>query len=210
MAALRGSGKRQRTSSVQSSNEVNSPSRGSSTPAAAAVSSTRSLSNWGLNGVGPKTPSPQENANVTVTKRCRFLPCSKHSVRNLVDLHEKQDKLGDEAEHWGRMRSSLAKGGSPDGFHLEVNALPCKGGAECLELRYMTMARLDGKDGHLRHMPSNWYLMLDPRSCEVTQDKDGFGVYWCEDRRCRNYWQYARSRWRPFLRNDDYIRACPE
>jgi hypothetical protein len=51
----------------------------------------------------------------------------------------------------------------------------------------MTKARLDGKDGHLRHMASHWYLMLDPQSYKVIEDKGGFGVHWCEDKSCRNY-----------------------
>lgn len=119
------------------------------------------------------------------------------------------DKLGNKSKHRGDLESNLAKGGPAEGFTQRVTAVPCKGGAECLQLRYVSMARLDGKDGHLRRMVSNWYLLLDPQSYKVTQDRDGFRVYWCEDKRCRNYWQYARSRWRPFLSAEDYTRACP-
>jgi hypothetical protein len=86
----------------------------------------------------------------------------------------KPDHVGDEARHWGDLDSSPAKGGPADGYELQVEALPCPTGAECLQLRCESEVRVDGKGSRL-DMGSNWYLMLDPESYGVTETSTALG-----------------------------------
>jgi hypothetical protein len=61
-----------------------------------------------------------------------------------------------------------------------------------------------GGDLPLRMSP-NWYHSLDPDSYNLKDDQDGFGVYWCLQPRCANYYRYVLTR---KLEKHDYHRPC--
>ena len=67
---------------------------------------------------------------------------------------------------------------------------------------------LDG--GRIRRMDSTWYQALDPDSYKLTEDADGFGVYWCKAEGCRGYYRFNRSRLKGLLEPSDYVHSCPQ
>lgn len=89
--------------------------------------------------------------------------------------------------------------GKPD-----IMAEPCHSGRQCLVVRYMR--RLDVSSDTEVH--PHWYQALDPDSYRLTDDRDGLGVYWCRQQRCRNY----HGRIPGFSRiiyGEEYSRRCP-
>lgn len=38
-------------------------------------------------------------------------------------------------------------------------------------------------------VPASWYLSLDPDSYGLTRDAEGYGVYWCREPECCNYYR---------------------
>jgi len=88
------------------------------------------------------------------------------------------------------------------------------GGCAVVSFLSVLYLELDDNGGRsvplLRQMNDLWYHALDPDSFKLTEDVDGFGVYWCWDKKCRNYYRYGRSRLRSVLvKPADYVRACP-
>ncbi len=91
------------------------------------------------------------------------------------------------------------------GSRTEVRA--CPNGKSCLQMSYVSFHNLiTDEDGMLRRMCDRWYLALDPDSYRLTDDREGFGVYWCKAKGCRNYYRFNHSRLGPFLK--DHTRAC--
>ena len=63
---------------------------------------------------------------------------------------------------------------------------------------------LDGE--HLKLMDKKWYDALDPNSYNLTDDAEGFGVYWCKTEGCNNYYRFSHSRLKRLLKPSDYTR----
>lgn len=75
---------------------------------------------------------------------------------------------------------------------LIVDIDPCPGTSRCLQVgynRYMTVAR-QGYEPDC--MTANWFEALDPDSYGLQDDKESFGVLWCRQRGCRNYYRYTK------------------
>ncbi|KAK0709993.1 hypothetical protein B0T26DRAFT_679328 [Lasiosphaeria miniovina] len=107
------------------------------------------------------------------------------------------------AQHAARVRSLHSR------YDSSVTALPCRRGGECLQLNYCTRVQLrEGSNVKLARLTWAWFMAIDPESYRITEDMDGFGVYWCRDKACRNFWQYTQSRLRPFFSEHD-CSLCP-
>ncbi len=92
-----------------------------------------------------------------------------------------------------------------------VEIRQCSGCQRCARISFFTWVHLDlDEDGTLRRMNSQWYQVLEPESYKLTDDKDGFAVYWCMAKACRNYYKYGRSRLVSLLRPSDYTHTCPK
>jgi len=80
----------------------------------------------------------------------------------------------------------------------------------CVRVTYHSRIEVvaDG-NGSPQQMNRSWYQALDPESYGLTNDADGFGLYWCKTEGCRNYYRFGRSRFRRLLRASDYVHACP-
>lgn len=70
----------------------------------------------------------------------------------------------------------------------KVECRPCHSGDSCLVLDYTrslcTSIKCDGA------IDPQWYQALDPDSYSLTHDDRGFEIFWCHEKKCRNY--YAR------------------
>jgi hypothetical protein len=110
-------------------------------------------------------------------------------------------KHGITETHFGRTqfdRRSL-------GLHSsEVVVSPCCNGDECLTILYQRRIDLY-ESGCLQSMSSHWYQVLDPDSYNLTNDRDGLGVYWCRQEGCGIYYRYALSR---MLQQEGYSQPC--
>lgn len=86
---------------------------------------------------------------------------------------------------------------------FQFRAQPCHSGSQCLVFRYTRSI----------HIPEigiscNWYQALDPDSYKLCADRDGFGIYWCRQQRCRNYYKRTPGFTRIVYGADFSIR-CP-
>ena len=90
-----------------------------------------------------------------------------------------------------------------------ANISKCWGGEGCLIVDYVTTVMLPADGRRLSKMDRNWYAALDPDSYGLTNDIDGFGIYWCKAEGCRNYYRFICSRLQRLLEPSDYSRMCP-
>ncbi|KAK3983858.1 hypothetical protein QBC44DRAFT_278442, partial [Cladorrhinum sp. PSN332] len=58
----------------------------------------------------------------------------------------------------------------------------------CFNYHKIKPLHRNGLNGDIGHMGSSWFQALEHESFRETMDRNGFGVYWCTDRSCRNYW----------------------
>lgn len=65
----------------------------------------------------------------------------------------------------------------------DVKRWPCHAGDCCLVFEYSRVLVI-GPDGAIG---AQWYQALDPDSYSLTEDEEGFGIYWCRQKECRNY-----------------------
>jgi hypothetical protein len=74
----------------------------------------------------------------------------------------------------------------------------CGGILNCIGVTYKRAIPLGPcrhcyKDGMKRHgLPpsyASWYMALYPDSYLLRQDHESYGIYWCFDKNCRNYYQ---------------------
>lgn len=65
----------------------------------------------------------------------------------------------------------------------DIQCWPCHAGNSCLVLDYHRLLII-GCDGAIG---AQWYQALEPESYNLTEDEEGFGVYWCRQKECRNY-----------------------
>ncbi|KAK2601066.1 hypothetical protein N8I77_010539 [Diaporthe amygdali] len=64
-----------------------------------------------------------------------------------------------------------------------VQCWPCHAGNSCLIFDYTRVLTI-GCEGAIG---VQWYQALDPDSYSLTEDEEGFGIYWCRQNECRNY-----------------------
>ncbi|KAI1076570.1 hypothetical protein F5B20DRAFT_594033 [Whalleya microplaca] len=78
--------------------------------------------------------------------------------------------------------------------HLEIAVDPCAGG-QCLRVRYRRKITFMLEDGPAMGtcLPTAWYQALDPDSYNPTDDQEGFGVLWCRQPGCKNYYRYLKG-----------------
>ncbi|TPX18710.1 uncharacterized protein E0L32_002567 [Thyridium curvatum] len=96
---------------------------------------------------------------------------------------------------------------------LELGIEGCQGGGQCLQIQYERHILLEAleSDGHRDGCPTlAWCQALDPDSYNLTDDAESFGVVWCKQVGCRNYYRYLRK---PAVGlksvNQECRKACP-
>ena len=91
---------------------------------------------------------------------------------------------------------------------LRTEVQGCPNGKNCIRVAHESKATLPLNENEtLPEMGKGWYVTLDPDTYDLTDDEEGFGVYWCKANDCKNYYRFNRSRLRPLLR--DYWHTCP-
>ena len=95
-------------------------------------------------------------------------------------------------DEWYRQLKQCSLGG--DGCQgWEIGK--CNGSPHCIRVWYRKMVvlapcrRLQKKQ---RPRPSfvGWFMALDPDSYSIRQDRESYGVYWCETPNCVNYYKF--------------------
>lgn len=126
------------------------------------------------------------------------------SVRRLLLAHkwELRKKCG---SSFKRHRARLDFNSSSGPGRSDVECWPCHAGDSCLVLDYTRVLniRCDGDIG------AQWYRALDSDSYKLTEDEEGFEVYWCRQTECRNY--YGRvSGFSRIVRGAEFHRSVDE
>lgn len=85
-----------------------------------------------------------------------------------------------------------------------IRAQPCHTGSHCLVVRYSRTIDYSNDKEINPHL----YQALDSDSYSLTDDRDGLGVYWCRQQRCRNY--YGRiPGFSSIIYGQEYSIFCP-
>lgn len=107
-------------------------------------------------------------------------------IRRLLLTHkwEFQRKCESSAE---RHKTRLEFNPSSGSGRTDVECWPCHSGDSCLVLDYARTLTV-GRDGAIG---AQWYQALDPDSYGLTEDEEGFEIYWCRQNECKNY--YGRA-----------------
>lgn len=99
-----------------------------------------------------------------------------------------------------------------EGYHNFATIVKCEEGKNCFILLCclsiaFTLHEQQGPEGIM--MDPSWYACLDPDSYRIFEDNDGFGVYWCKSKGCRNYYRFAQFRLNHLLKDSEgYWRLC--
>lgn len=101
---------------------------------------------------------------------------------------------------------AAAHGGQEIG-RCRVEISPCPHMLRCLEIHYTRYLEL-APDIRSGTMGPQWFNSLDPESYGLSADNEGYGVYWCGDDECLNYYNYA-SVFTRFLARAEYQHECP-
>lgn len=104
-------------------------------------------------------------------------------IRRLVLKHEWEfrRKCGSSPK---RHRARLDFNSSSGPGRSDVECWPCHAGDSCLVLDYTRVLDI-GCDGAIG---AQWYRALDSDSYNLTEDEEGFELYWCRQNKCRNYY----------------------
>jgi len=104
--------------------------------------------------------------------------------------------------HWTKFS------GLEEYYAQSADIIRCNRGNGCMTVTYKTRFGLPLDGGRIRRMDRTWYQTLDPDSYKLTEDSDGFGVYWCKAQGCRGYYRFNRSRLKGLLEPSDYVHPC--
>lgn len=73
---------------------------------------------------------------------------------------------------------------------LSIRASLCHSKSPCIRVSYRRyLAKPLPYIASSRGIPASWYLSLDPHSYGLTTDAEGYGVYWCREPKCCNYYR---------------------
>lgn len=79
---------------------------------------------------------------------------------------------------------------------------PCCAGNGCIVLNYERRVRFERGGA----VDQQWYQALEPASYSLTEDEEGFEIYWCRQKQCRNYYGHFPGFSR-IIRMADYHKA---
>lgn len=65
----------------------------------------------------------------------------------------------------------------------------CHSESPCIRVSYRRMLATLLPDAGPLDVPASWYLSLDPDSYGLTSDAEGYGLYWCREPQCCNYYR---------------------
>lgn len=138
----------------------------------------------GLNEVLPPRPSGSIISNI---------------IRSFKSRKEPECKA-DSKYHQSRVEPSPPTYGPG---RCGVDVRPCHTGKDCLKVDYIRAVRVheNGK------VTPQWFNTIDPCSYNITDDEDGFGVYWCSQPRCRNYYKRLPN-YAGILRHRSFRKEC--
>lgn len=101
--------------------------------------------------------------------------------------------------------------GNSDGFYLaEATVSRCSSdGEDCTSVSYRSaIGFVLDKSQSLERVNTHWYGHVDPDSYNVTEDVDGFGLYWCMSPACMNYYRFGSTRFKRLGERKD-VQTCP-
>lgn len=138
----------------------------------------------GLNALLPQRQSGSILSNVIRSLKSRKKPECK------ADSKFHQSRLEPSPPAYGPGRSA-------------VDVRPCHTGKDCLVVDYIRAVRVHNKG----KITPQWFNTIDPGSYNITEDQDGFGVFWCSQPRCRNYHKRLPN-YAGILRQREFRKDC--
>jgi hypothetical protein len=124
----------------------------------------------------------------------KFPTCRVHYERRLKPLRPlKSNGPGSAQEDEERtgshyIRDATTGSTGPGSSRLTVNIESCPGGCQCLYVHYRRLITVVRQGYHPGPVTMGWCQALDPDSYNLMDDNESFGVFWCRQRGCKNYY----------------------
>lgn len=140
----------------------------------------------------------------------RYPTCRVHQGRRLGVLQSTKD-VGNEnpqpqEEQTGSHRAWADNGSGT----LMVWSNSCSSGGSCLRVRYCRRIKVLPAEWRPGRVTMSWFQALDPDSYSLTTDNASFGVLWCRQKGCRNYYRYLKPSLVPLHKTHrGCISSCP-
>ncbi|KAK1764002.1 hypothetical protein QBC33DRAFT_613427 [Phialemonium atrogriseum] len=142
---------------------------------------------------------------LTPVEEIRYPTCRAHPDRRLGALQPTKD-AGDENPQPQEAQTGSHRAWADNSLGtLIVWTNPCSGGGSCLRVRYCRQINVFPADWRPGCVTMSWFRALDPDSYNLTADDASFGVLWCRQQGCRNYYRYLKPSLVPL---DKIIRRC--
>ena len=98
--------------------------------------------------------------------------------------------------HYSLIQTTGVENRGTSNLHIDANPCPADH-PRCMTICYKRVIDLskatDNWIGWIDQVPASWYQALDPDSFDLTSDLESFGVTWCRQPGCKNYYQYLRK-----------------
>lgn len=141
----------------------------------------------------------------------KFGACRKYPDRRLGPLryssNNKQESLQYE-RNWIDSHAAQVETAGTIGYgssRAMVRFEACPTQSRCLQIRYIRYITIIPRARQASRITWAWCQALDPDSYNITDDEETFGILWCRQPHCENYYRYVRKA--PFVIGDAN-RAC--
>ncbi len=136
-----------------------------------------------------------------------FMACRKDPDNRLgpllAVLDDKQKSTKGRCHYVGNLTTGVADWGYS---RIMLDIEPCPAESRCLQILYTRWTGITTAD-HKSRISWAWCQMLDPHSYNLLDDAESFGILWCQQKGCRNYYRYVRKAPFPLI---DTSRKCTE
>jgi hypothetical protein len=124
---------------------------------------------------------------------CRRRPSSRlGSLRSFENNKEESlhEQLRTESHYIGVQTTGTIHEGSS---RVIVCIEPCPTENRCLQIRYKRFITIIPEMRRTSYITWAWCQALDPDSYNLTDDNETFGILWCRQPNCKNYYKYLRK-----------------
>ena len=119
---------------------------------------------------------------------CRRYPSSRLGPLRSFEMNE-QDSLQGEQKRFESHHMSINQKTSRIGISIEQ----CPSDRQCLQIRYRRSITIIPEKCRTTYITWDWCEALDPDSYGLTDDEESFGIIWCQQPHCNNYYKYLRK-----------------
>jgi hypothetical protein len=139
---------------------------------------------------------------------CRMYPRNRLRPLRSSQMTEQEGLHLQSEQNWIEYhRAGVLATGAPllGSSRILVRIESCPSENRCLQIQYTRLITIIPRIRRTNRITWDWFQALDPDSYNLTDDESSFGILWCRQPGCKNYYRYLRKA--PFP-SSDANRAC--